>query len=186
VPVAVLVGNHGSARAPEGYNVRDALTAAAESLSRFGGHAAAVGFSVKEGCVDSFKSLFAAACTAQANAGAECDEGEVLIDAWVTPSDISVEFVNSLMRLEPFGEENSEPVFAFKNVYISDVRVMGNDGRHLQLTFSGGLRAVWWNKGELVETLRAKSHLPGDVLFTASISTYGEIHVELKILSIIR
>lgn len=186
VPVAVLVGNRGSARAPEGYNVRDALAAAAESLSRFGGHAAAAGFSVKEGRVDSFKTEFAGACAAQANAEARGDEGEILIDAWVTPSDISIEFVNSLMRLEPFGEENPEPVFAFRNVYFSDVRVMGNDGRHLQLTFSSGLRAVWWNKGELIEILRAKSHLPGDVLFKASISTYGETHVELKILSIIR
>lgn len=184
VPVAVLVGDHGSARAPEGYNVRDALMSSSDALSRFGGHAAAAGFSVKAGCVEYFTSLFTRACRLQYEAMAKGEEGESQIDAWVTPGDLTVELVDSLMRMEPFGEENPEPVFAFKSVYLSDVRVMGSDGRHLQLTFSGGLRAVWWNKGHLIESLRAKSHFPCDVMFKAAISTYGEKHVELRILSV--
>lgn len=184
VPVAVLVGDHGSARAPSGYNVRDALMASSEALTRFGGHAAAAGFSVKADRVERFRSLFAGACLLQSESAAKGEYGEFPIDAWVTPGDMTVEFADSLMRMEPFGEENPEPVFAFKNVYFSDVRVMGNDGRHLQLTFPGGLRAVWWNKGPRFESLRARSHLPADVMFKASISTYGEKHVELKILSV--
>lgn len=192
VPVAVLVGDHGSARAPEGYNVRDALAASSEALSRFGGHAAAAGFSVASGFVlkadgvEFFRKLFTKACLAQAEALALGEECENLIDAWVTPGDMTVEFVDSLMRIEPFGEENPEPVFAFKNVYLSDVRVMGYEGRHLQITFPGDLCAVWWNKGALAESLRSQSHLPCDVMFKPSISTYGEKHVELKILSINR
>ena len=42
-PVCVIVKGHGSARAPEGYNVRDAFIHSAEALERFGGHAAAGG-----------------------------------------------------------------------------------------------------------------------------------------------
>ena len=184
VPVAVLVGDHGSARAPEGYNVRDALTASSDALSRFGGHAAAAGFSVKAGCIEYFRSLFTGACRSQAEASAKGEDGEISIDAWVTPGDMTVDFVDSIVRMEPFGEENPEPVFAFKNVYFSDVRVMGGEGRHLQFAFPGGLRAVWWNKGSKIESLRSRAHLPCDVMFKAAISTYGEKHVELKILSV--
>jgi hypothetical protein len=61
---------------------------------------------------------------------------------------------------------------------------MGGEGRHLQFAFPGGLRAVWWNKGSKIEILRSRAHLPCDVMFKAAISTYGEKHVELKILSV--
>ena len=190
VPVAVLVGDHGSARAPEGYNVRDALAASSEALLRFGGHAAAAGFSLgncfalKCECIDLFRKLFTNACLAQAEAMFQGDEYENQVDAWVTPNDMTIEFVDSFMRMEPFGEENPEPVFAFKNVCFSDVRVMGVEGRHLQLGFPGGLRAVWWNKGSIAEELRSRSHLTSDVMFKASVSTYGDRHVELTILSV--
>ena len=182
VPIAVLVGNHGSARAPENYNVRDALSASQLALERFGGHAAAAGFSIKNDNLELFKSLFIEACRNQALDSSSFNE--VLIDAWVTPNDMTIEFVDSFMRMEPFGEENSEPVFAFKNVCFSDVRVMGIEGRHLQLGFPGGLRAVWWNKGSIAEELRSRSHLTSDVMFKASVSTYGDRHVELTILSV--
>lgn len=183
VPVAVVVGEHGSARAPEGYNVRDALAASSEALDRFGGHAAAAGFSVKPGAIAKFRELFSAAAAMQRD-NATSPEGEMMIDAWVSPADMTVDFVNSFMRMEPFGEENPEPVFAAKNVFFNDVRVMGNDGRHLQLTLPGGLRAVWWNKGDVAEALRASSHKAHDVMFKAAVSTYGERHVELRILFI--
>ncbi len=186
VPVAVLVGDHGSARAPEGYNVRDALAGSSDALVRFGGHAAAAGFSVKEGRFESFKTLFLNACSAQKEASGDGAEGDAAIDAWVSPGDMTVAFVASLMRMEPFGEENPEPVFAFKNVCLADVRTMGGDARHLQFTVQDGLRAVWWNKGALAESLRAAKNVPHDVMFKASISTYGETHVELRVLSVRR
>lgn len=183
VPVAVVVGEHGSARAPEGYNVRDALAASAEALDRFGGHAAAAGFTVKTGQIEYFRSLFIAAALVQRETSSRA-ENETMIDAWVSPADMSVGFVESFMRMEPFGEDNPEPVFAVKDVFIADVRVMGNEGRHLQFTLPGGLRAVWWNKGNLAETLRSRSYKPRDVMFRAAVSTYGERHVELRVLAV--
>ena len=56
-PVCVIAGGHGSGRAPGGFNLRDAFDACASVLERYGGHAAAGGFSVKPGKTDEFRRL---------------------------------------------------------------------------------------------------------------------------------
>jgi len=179
-PVCVVVGGHGSARSPEGINIRDALAASAEFLGRFGGHAAAAGLMVKDGCVDAFRERFAAVC-AEMGVGVEsCEDGQV--DAWVSPDELTVELGDWLTRLEPFGEGNPEPVFGMKDAVIRDVKPLGTDGRHLAL-IANGIRAVWWGRGDLVEEIRASADRR-DVRFTLALSDYGVPHVELRIVGI--
>ena len=182
VPVCVVVGGHGSARAPDGINVRDALAASGEFLNRFGGHAAAAGFSVKDGMVDAFRERFAEVC---AGLSAEvCDEerGDG-VDAWVSPDDLTIELAEWITRLEPFGEGNPEPVFGMKSAVLRDIRPLGAEGRHLALTVNG-MRSVWWGRGDIVEELRGSSSTLRDVLFTVEESDYGSHHVELRIVEI--
>ncbi|MGN0855584.1 MAG: DHH family phosphoesterase [Kiritimatiellia bacterium] len=186
VPVCVVVGGHGSARAPAGYNVRDAFEASAVALDRFGGHAAAGGFSVREGQIDRFRALFCAACARQAASSGAAHAGVEMFDACVSGADLSFDFVSWLNRMEPFGEGNPEPVFVLRNVYLADVRPLGAEGRHLQISLRGRdlPRAVWWHHGALVERLRAEAASPHDLMFTAEISDYGGPHVELRLLSL--
>ncbi len=186
VPVAVIVKGHGSARAPEGYHVRDALAAAESALVRFGGHAAAGGFSVADGALDRFRRQFEAACGAQA---ASCTAGEPgcrVYDAEVTSADLTLAFAEWLQTLEPFGEGNPMPTFLLRNVYLKDVRPLGLDAKHLTVTFQDNKipRAIWWNRGDLVENLRAHSAKPHDLVFTVEVSTFGEKHAELRLQAI--
>ena len=182
VPVCVVVGGHGSARAPDGINVRDALAASGEFLNRFGGHAAAAGFSVKDGMVDAFREKFAEVC-----AGLSVEVGNEAhgdgVDAWVTPYDLTIELAEWITRLEPFGEGNPEPVFGMKNAVLCDIRPLGAEGRHIALTVNG-MRAVWWGRGDLIEELRRTSSAARDVIFTVEESDYGGPHVELRIAEI--
>ena len=173
VPVAVVVGDHGSARAPDGYNVHDALMAAAETLVRFGGHAAAGGFTVRPGSYDAFKKIFADACAAQRAAAP--DAAAIAFDGWVEPADLTLDLCGDLSRLEPFGEGNPEPVFGLRNVAFADIRPMGADGRHMSLTFANRSipRAVWWNHGCDAEELRAHAAARFDLLFALQSSDYG-------------
>ena len=173
VPVAVVVGDHGSARAPDGYNVHDALTASADTLVRFGGHAAAGGFTIQPGRYDEFKRLFSDACAAQRAAAP--DAAAIAFDGWLEPTDLTLGLCGDLSRLEPFGEGNPEPVFGLQNVAFADVRPMGADGRHVSFTFANRSipRAVWWNHGCDAEELRAHAAARFDLLFTLQSSDYG-------------
>lgn len=182
VPTGVLAGGHGSARAPEGYNVRDALKACSKYLTRYGGHAAAAGFSVKEGMVDEFRVAFAAECAKQSelfrNSSLSTLTSSFRYDLEIEPADLTLELAEEIAKMEPFGEGNKEPVFMFRNATLSDVRFLGQESKHLAFT-ANGFKGVWWGRGDLVEELRA-SVAPVDIAFTIEISTYGEPHVELR------
>lgn len=182
VPVCVLASGHGSARSPEGINIRDAFVACADVLETFGGHAAAGGFSVKPGCVDDFRRRLCEYCSGL-NVHVENHAGEP--ELWIEPGDVTLDLAESLQLMEPFGEGNEEPLFGIRGVSFSDVRSLGADGRHLAVQLRGsGLRAVWWGRGDLVEPLRASSFAAHDIAFTIAISDYGERHAELRLASI--
>ena len=181
-PVCVIADGHGSARAPEGLNVRDAFAACADSLSTFGGHAAAAGFSVKDGMLDEFRRSLCDYCEAHR---VERPSAEAQVDAWVEASDLTLELADELKLLEPFGAGNEEPVLGLKGARFSDVRPLGGDGRHLVAVLrDSGLRTVFWNKGDMVEPLRASGASPHDLRFRLAASDYGERHAELHLLSI--
>lgn len=185
-PVCVVVAGHGSARAPEGYNVREAFLHAADALERFGGHAAAGGFSVKPGEVDRFRKLFCEGCAKQLVDRPPETCGASYLDAWVEPSDLTLEFAEAVQRLEPFGEGNPEPLFGLRGVSLSEVRQVGDKGRHLAVSFRQNdiPKSVWWNKGDRIESIRAASSGAFDVVFTLEVSDYMTRHAELRIVDI--
>lgn len=184
-PVCVYAGGHGSARAPEGFNVRDAFVACDEVLERYGGHAAAGGFGVKEGRIDDFRRMLCEYCERLVSADVAPQKKENEPDLWIEQADLTLELAEELRQLEPFGEGNREPVFGLKGVLFADVKPLGMDGKHLSATLRGsGLRAVWWGHGDLVEKLRAESAAPHDIAFALAVSDYGERHAELRLVSI--
>ena len=188
-PVCVLAGGHGSARSPDGINIRDAFVACSSVLDKFGGHAAAGGFSVLDGKTDEFRRLLCAYCDKLAVTAARPSTGGGVgtVDACVDFSDITMELAEDIQKMEPFGEGNPEPVFAVRELTFGDVRQMGAEGKHLLITFrKSPLQAVWWGHGELVEQLRAESAVPHDIFFKVAISEYGERHVEMRLIGIER
>ncbi|MBO5940243.1 MAG: single-stranded-DNA-specific exonuclease RecJ [Kiritimatiellae bacterium] len=187
VPVAVVVGAHGSARAPEGYDIHAALASCESCLERFGGHKAAGGFTVKEGMLEEFRRAFQDICARQRDeSGIVCRDGAIPEpDMWISPSDISMELHEGISRMAPFGEGNPEPVFGVRGIVFSDVKLMGENGKHAAFSFAGQRmpRATWWNKGNEAEKIRSQSASRFDMTFTIDVSDWGseEPHVELRI-----
>lgn len=182
-PVCVIAAGHGSARSPEGLNIRDAFVACSDLLESFGGHAAAGGFVVKDGKIDEFRNRLAEYCLGcNDRLNGRCKER---VDLWLDADDVTIGLADELQMLEPYGEGNPEPVFGLKGVHLADVRPMGQDGRHLSFVLrKSGLRGVWWQRGDLVEKLRAASASELDMMFTLAVSEYGERHVELRLVEI--
>ncbi|HCC67793.1 TPA: hypothetical protein DEP90_01095, partial [Patescibacteria group bacterium] len=104
-PVLVATDSNGeikgSARSIKGFNVTDALEKCQKYLERFGGHEMAGGFTVKNGEWDKFKQCI----TKFANKEISKDMLIPIlnIDLFLSSNDVSLELVNILKQLEPFG-----------------------------------------------------------------------------------
>lgn len=130
----------GSGRSIPGFNLFEALTAAQEHLTNFGGHAAAAGLGINMDEIDAF--------TAAINkyaAGVLTPEDmiqKVNIDCRVRPETVTLDCAHMIERLEPFGMDNEKPVFSLVGVMLAAVDTVGADGRHLRMKIMLGGRAV--------------------------------------------
>ena len=186
VPVCVLVGGKGSSRAPAGFNVRDALAECSEYLTHFGGHAAAAGLGLRDGCLDAFRKAFSKTCLAQAESIPPEERAAVRYDIQITTADLSLDVARWVADMEPFGEGNPEPLFAMMGARLAEMRQLGREGKHLSVVLSdafGSVRGVWWYRGGDIEELRPLAGAPVDALFSISTSDYGGEHVEMRLVA---
>ena len=61
----------------------------------------------------------------------------IKIDSQILPKDINIELVDEIKKLEPFGENNREPVFICKNLKIDSIRTLSEE-KHLKLMLKNG------------------------------------------------
>jgi single-stranded-DNA-specific exonuclease len=138
-PALVLAheNNHayGSGRSVAGFHLLDALTAADTSqpetlLTRFGGHAHAVGFSLPSERVGDLRSRMA--FEAERMIAGEPTAPEMECDAELRLSDITPDFLAWLERLGPFGNSNGEPLFLSHDLRLTAAFKVVKD-RHLRV-----------------------------------------------------
>jgi single-stranded-DNA-specific exonuclease len=139
----------GSARSIRGLNLYETLDGCRDLLDRFGGHAAAAGLSLPVEQVQTFRDRF----EEQVRSRISSEElvPVLILDAEAPFSDMDVEAVRELSRLEPFGFGNPNPVFLSRKVSVLDVRPIGREGGHLKFRLEQGgrrLGAVAWRKAE--------------------------------------
>lgn len=123
----------GSARSIKDVSMFELLTQSSRHLEKFGGHEMAAGLTLARKDFDGFVRDI----TAIANEKITDDMMIPVVESEceIPFSEISLDTVHELQRLEPFGTGNPTPNFAFGNVVISDIIAVGA-GMHLKLTFS--------------------------------------------------
>ena len=144
----------GSGRSIEGLDLHLALTKCKDLLNSFGGHSMAVGLSVSKNNFEKFKELILKIVK-------ESDVSKkvpiIQIDSIINIDEINKEIVQSLSLLEPFGEANKMPIFAFKNLKIDSIRSL-SEGKHLKLSLKSNkntyINAIGFNLGKYVEEYR--------------------------------
>ena len=103
------------------------------------------------------------------------------VDLELTPDDITVDLVEEISKMEPFGASNPSPVFAIKNLKLKQKRLMGENQNHLRLTVQQGaneLTCVRWQQGDI----SLVNGDPLDVAFHPQINEYnGNISVQLVV-----
>ena len=140
----------GSGRSIPGFDLYESLTNCSENLEKFGGHAMAVGVSLKKENFEKFKEEF----EKYAQNSNICDIIPIIkIDEEITLEDINIKAVEELNMLEPFGEANKMPLFMYKNLKIHSIRTL-SEGKHIKLTLKDNnfyIDSIGFNLGHLAE-----------------------------------
>lgn len=139
----------GSARSIEGFSIYEAMNSCKDLLNTFGGHELAAGMSIKPEDLEEFRRRI--------NEYACANEGvypEVLIDCRLNPAGLSLDLLDSIRMLEPFGTSNQSPIFGLFGMVLDGIQGMGNDGRHKRLTLhkdgdSRSVTAMAFNRPDL-------------------------------------
>lgn len=130
----------GSGRAPDPFDLHGALAACAGHLVRFGGHAAAAGLEIEEEQLPAFRQ----AVNAWAAEHAPRPKPAALpLDAAVTLEELTLEQVQQLQQLAPFGRENPTPVLLVQDAVIDGVWAMGAEGRHTRVRLRQGRQTLF-------------------------------------------
>jgi len=170
----------GSARTASGVNLYRALSEAAPWLDRFGGHAAAAGFTVHRDALAALGESLGSACARMA-AGSGPVSAAREVDAEVRLGDVDERLAEEIAGLGPFGQDNPSPVLVTRNVRVSAVRRVG-DGSHLKLTLEDDRAATRTAIGFQLGDREVDVGARVDLAFLPTVSTWqGRRSAELEL-----
>ena len=116
-------GAKGSGRSIEKYDMYEELSACKELFTKFGGHKMAAGLSLPEENIEVLRDRLNENCHLE---GADF-EPVLHIDMIMPLKYADMELVREFEKLEPFGNGNSKPVFAQRDVVLLSGRIMGKN-----------------------------------------------------------
>ena len=122
-------GVKGSGRSIEEYDMYSELTKVKSLLTKFGGHKMAAGISLEEKNIDLFRKML--------NENCNLTEEDIYLKVWIDialPLEyITMDFVNQLEVIKPYGKGNEKPVFAEKNLKIISLQILGKSGNVIKM-----------------------------------------------------
>lgn len=164
-------GVKGSGRSIESYSMYEKLCECKEYLTKFGGHPMAAGLSLEEENVKRFRRKL----NEQSGLTEEDLVEKVTIDVPMPIHYIRKDLVQELSLLEPFGKGNEKPLFAQKNLWVSQMRVFGKNRNvvKMRLTDENGypMDGVYFGNGdEFAEEGRGKRKI--SIVYYPDINMY--------------
>ena len=174
----------GSCRSCKNFNLFSALEQCADLLEDYGGHALAAGFTIREENIPAFRTRMRE--IVRTDMGGEELVSTLQIDGEIPNTALlTVEEVEGLSMLEPYGAGNPKPVFSLSGVTVTCMSDVGG-GRHLKMRASRDGRTV-----DMIffSMTRAKSGLNvgdrADVAFYPQINDYrGSRTVQLHLVDL--
>lgn len=120
-------------------NLFDAVERCSDLLIRRGGHAGAVGVTIEASKLDEFRRRLSAVLS---EIPAEDFEDIDEVAATVDLSELNIETIEQISRLEPFGQGNKVPLLAAEGVTMCDRAVVGKTGEHMRFVATDGAASV--------------------------------------------
>jgi len=179
----------GSARSTKDFNIHDALLKTEYMLTSFGGHSFAAGFQIPNGEIPMLRRELNRYASQMCTQNKYSTKNSLDIDSLITPYELCTQqFMNDLIRIEPYGPSNLVPVFLLKNVYIAPSSVsLTSNHQHIRFRVqccSHEVYATLFNCSSIYKDLQKNSNdkAPVDIAFSPIISDYfGEPKLEMDI-----
>lgn len=186
----------GSGRSIEEYNMFEELIKCKDILESFGGHPMAAGLSIKEENIDKFREKLNNQC----NLTEEDIIPKITIDEKLSPNNVSIDFINKLSILEPFGKGNSSPIFAEKKLEIDKILLLGKDRNTLKFIIKidniRKMEGICFGRGNEFEEMLKKNYgenyrfvmnnpkdIRMDFIFCPTINEYnGYVNPQMRII----
>lgn len=173
----------GSGRSVPGFDLYKAISSTKEYLLGFGGHTMACGLSLTVENFEKFKEAISKYI--DENLDISKLEKEIYIDEILTIDDLDIEKIKELKSLEPFGEENPEPIIMYKNVEINGIRTL-SENKHLKLSLKKNdkiIDAIGFNLGELAEKYKIGDTI--DIVGNIEINSFnGKDLIQIRLIDI--
>ena len=148
----------GSGRSIPAFHLLNALESCSELFSRFGGHAHAVGFSLPSGNIVKLRERLDT--YARARLTVADFEPQLEFDRELPLDQITPDVQQALTQLEPYGMDNSEPIFTAMSVRLMTPAQTVKD-KHVRLRLAPAPNGTGTPAGEVVPPWR------GNVTFKA-------------------
>ncbi len=172
----------GSGRSIPGFNLHEGLDECSDLLLGFGGHYFAAGMTLDASRVEDFRNRFDEIVRERVTE--DMFQPEIRIDSAIRFSAIDAKFFRVLCRMEPFGPDNMQPVFAAYGVGDTGRSAIVKE-KHLRLavsqdgiTFTG----IAYNMADRAPLLKSG---PVDIVFTLDENDWnGHRSLQLKIIDV--
>jgi single-stranded-DNA-specific exonuclease len=173
----------GSARSVAGFDVYRAIEHCRDLLENFGGHTYAAGLSMKAENVEEFTRRFeeyVAEHILPEQMAASID-----IDAEIDFRDITPKFFADLKRFNPFGPDNTKPVFCTRCVYdYGTSKVEGRDQEHIKLELvdnksNNVMNGIAFGQSSQARYIKTKRSF--DICYTIEENSHKRGEVQLQI-----
>ena len=173
----------GSARSVSGFDVYKAIEHCRDLLENFGGHTYAAGLSMKVENVNAFTKRFEEYVSQHILP--EQTSAVIDIDAEIDFRDISSKFFNDLKKFNPFGPDNTKPIFCTHHVYdYGTSKVVGRDQEHIKLELvdnksNNVMNGIAFGQSSHVRYIKTKRSF--DICYTIEENTHKRGEVQLQI-----
>ncbi len=140
----------GSARSIEGCNITAAIAAQREMLIKFGGHPMAAGLTIDPERIPEFRRALSRTVSEMLPdpKGFGKPLGSLQIDGYLSLGDLTLDLVEDLERLAPFGPGNPPLTLVSRELSLISHSTIGRNSEHLQLIVEDdegtAQRVIWW------------------------------------------
>lgn len=160
----------GSGRSVGNVNLFKAVESLSDLLTRFGGHGAAVGVTLPADKLDEFTCRL---CSYMDTLPEADFHPATDIDACVELGELSIENVDKISLLAPFGQEMTEPKYLTRHVVLEDRRAVGADKNHFSCKMTDGrtfINSIMFNCNDIEHLLFEESVV--DVAYTLNVDEW--------------